>query len=88
MHVLQGATTTLPSILAFQSEISAIPIYEGMHDFAESISCYQKLGFSMVELFPVTYDHDDLRVIEYDCVMSRPGAGDRAPAALGSLNSA
>jgi FkbM family methyltransferase len=88
MHVLEGAMTTMPSIVAFQSEVSAIPIYEGMHDFAESISSYQKLGFSLVELFPVTYDDDDLRVIEYDCIMARPGAGDRAPAGLGSLNPA
>lgn len=71
-RVLEGAHATLAHVLAFQSEISAIPIYEGMTDLAESIKFYQQLGFVVVDLFPVSYDMGDLRVIEYDCVMISP----------------
>jgi len=45
----------LADVVALQSEISAIPIYDGMR----------------TNLFPVTFDAADVRVIEYDCVMCR-----------------
>lgn len=68
-RVIQGAPASMAHVRAFQSEISAIPIYEGMRDLTESISFYQQLGFEVASLFPVSYDVQELRVIEYDCIM-------------------
>ena len=77
-RVLQGAAATVPYVQAFQSEVSAIPIYEGMRDLAESICFYQQLGFAVVSLFPVSYDIQELRVIEYDCIMMSRSATDES----------
>src|SRR5262249_54860745 len=71
MHVLEGAGETLANVVALQAEVSVIPIYHGMHSMVESIAYYNALGFECTNLFPVTFDADDLGVIEYDCVMRR-----------------
>ena len=70
-HVLEGAGETLADIIALQSEVSVIPIYHGMRSMVESIAHYNALGFELTHLFPVTFDADDIRVLEYDCVMCR-----------------
>jgi FkbM family methyltransferase len=70
-HVLEGAGATLVDVVALQSEISVIPIYHGMRSMVESIAHYNALGFELTHLFPVTFDADGLRVIEYDCVLCR-----------------
>lgn len=70
-HVFEGAGETLADVVALQSEVSVIPIYHGMRSFVESIAHYNALGFDLTNLFPVTFDADDIRVIEYDCVMRR-----------------
>jgi FkbM family methyltransferase len=76
--VLDGATAALEDVVALQSEISMIPIYHGMRSMVESLTDYNALGFECTNLFPVTFDEDDIRVIEYDCVMRRTRPG-RAP---------
>ena len=45
-----------------------------MWSIAESIAHYTALGFELTNLFPVTFDAEDMRVIEYDCVMRRTNA--------------
>lgn len=77
-HVLEGAGGALADVVALQSEVSVIPIYHGMRSIAESIAHYNTLGFELTSLFPVTFDADDVRVIEYDCVMCRrtPASGE------------
>ena len=45
-----------------------------MWSIAESIAHYTALGFELTNLFPVTFDAEDMRVIEYDCVMRRMSA--------------
>ena len=61
-HVLEGAGETLVDVVALQSEISVIPIYRGMRSFVESIAHYNALGFELTNLFPVSFDADDIRV--------------------------
>jgi len=69
--VLAGAGQPLADVVALQSEVSVIPIYDGMRSITESIAYYNALGFELTNLFPVTFDAEDMRVIEYDCVMRR-----------------
>lgn len=68
LNVFAGVGDALRSIVALQSEISAIPIYQGMPHLTESITCFEKAGFGIVGLFPVTREKT-LRIIEYDCLM-------------------
>ena len=67
LEVLKGAQESLPRISALQSEISVLPIYRDMPNYHESIDRFQKDGFDVTGMFPVTRDRW-LRVLEFDCV--------------------
>ncbi|NOT09706.1 MAG: FkbM family methyltransferase [Gemmatimonadales bacterium] len=68
-EVFRGATNLLKQVVALQSEVSLIPLYDGMPHWTETISLFEAAGFAIVGLFPVAWDA--LRVIEYDCLMVR-----------------
>ncbi|MBC1196522.1 FkbM family methyltransferase [Microcystis aeruginosa BLCCF158] len=70
LKVFAGSGDAVGSIVALQSEISVIPIYREMPHLTESINCFEREGFSIVGLFPVSREKS-LRVIEYDCLMVR-----------------
>ncbi len=67
LEVLKGSIGIKDYIVAIQSEISLMPIYEGMPHWEESLSFYEGLGFKIVGMFPVSRDNGI--VIEYDCLM-------------------
>jgi FkbM family methyltransferase len=66
LHVLSGIGESRSVISALQSEISVMPLYEGMPNYAESIEAFNSLGFDVTGFFPVSRD-EKLRVIEFDC---------------------
>jgi FkbM family methyltransferase len=68
-EVFKGIGNKLKYVSAFQSELSLIPIYEGMPHWTESIAIYERNDFGVVGMFPVT--RDSLRIIEYDCLLKR-----------------
>lgn len=68
-EVFHGIGDELRNISALQSEVSLIPIYEGMPHWTESIALYERYGFGVVGMFPVT--RDSMRVIEYDCLLRK-----------------
>jgi FkbM family methyltransferase len=69
LEVFKGLGNKLEHVVAIQSEVSLIPIYENMPHWTDSISFYERAGFGVAGLFPVTLDA--CRVIEYDCLMVR-----------------
>jgi FkbM family methyltransferase len=69
IEVFKGLGDKLQNVVALQSEVSLIPIYENMPHWTESISTYEKAGFGVAGMFPLGWDAG--RVIEYDCVMTR-----------------
>jgi FkbM family methyltransferase len=74
--VFAGLGDRVEDIVALQSEVSLIPVYEGMPHWTESLATYEAAGFGVVGMYPVT--HDGARVIEYDCLMQRvPGSAPR-----------
>jgi FkbM family methyltransferase len=72
-EVLKGARGCIDQIMGIQSEISVIPIYEGMPHYTESLACYERCGFDLTNVFVVNRTQDG-RVLEYDCVMARSAA--------------
>lgn len=74
LRVFAGAGERIGGILGLQSEVSCVPIYEGMARLPEQISTYEAAGFEITGMFPVTRDRESLRVIEFDAVMIRPEA--------------
>jgi FkbM family methyltransferase len=72
LKAFAGAGERIREVLAMQSEVSCVPIYDGMPTFLEQISCYQTAGFEPTGIFTVARDRASLRVIEFDVVMVRP----------------
>ncbi len=71
LEVFKGVGNILSDILGLQSEVSVVQLYDGMPDYLESLNAFQKKGFELTGLYPVSRDHDSLAVIECDCIMRR-----------------
>lgn len=68
LEVIQGASSTLPTIRALQTELSVRPFYEKAPTHREMLDAMTARGFDITAMFPVGRD-ERLRVIEFDCVM-------------------
>lgn len=71
LEVFSGLGEQLQKVTCLQSEVSAIPIYEGMPRLLEAITRFESHGFEITGLFPVTREGITWRVIEFDCIMVR-----------------
>ena len=69
-NVFRGAQGSLHAVLALQSEIPLISVYEGMPSTYEFLNEFHAAGFFISGMYPVNRDRS-LAVIEYDCVMVR-----------------
>jgi FkbM family methyltransferase len=69
-----GAGQRIQEVVGMQSEVSCVPIYEGMPRMHEQIPVYESQGFEITGMFPVSLDRSSLRVIEFDVVMIRVSA--------------
>jgi FkbM family methyltransferase len=82
LEVVRGAMRTLEKVLAMQTEVSVLKIYDGMPDFLTAIRVLTEKGFDITAMFPISRDKM-LRVVEFDCVLlnrTRARAlGDRQP---------
>lgn len=71
LEVFKGSSIIRPQICCMLSELSLIPIYEGMPHYIESLSVYEKAGFMVSGFYPITRNAD-LALNEVDCMMVRP----------------
>jgi FkbM family methyltransferase len=71
-HAFRGVGALLSQVQMMQSEVSVIPIYEGMPRWTDAIASYENAGFGVCGMFPVSRDAG--RVIEFDCLLARPQA--------------
>jgi len=58
-------------LVALQSEVALMQIYEGMPRMPESLAVFESAGFEVTGMFPVSREARTARVLEYDCVMVR-----------------
>jgi FkbM family methyltransferase len=77
LAALAGAGERLNEFVGLQSEVSCIPIYEGMPHLTEQILACEAAGLAIAGMFPVSWDKETLAVIELDMLMVRrtPGSG-------------
>lgn len=68
LNVFIGARNSVNSIVAILSEISFLPIYDGMPDYHQVLKEFEASGFVVTGLFPVTRN-EDLSMIEMDGVL-------------------
>ncbi|MEB3360012.1 MAG: FkbM family methyltransferase [Synechococcales bacterium] len=71
LEVFKGLGHLTDPILALQTEVSVIPIYQGMPPLIDSLTFFEKAGFELAGMYPVSFEHATLRVIEFDCMMVR-----------------
>jgi hypothetical protein len=69
LEVFAGLGDRVRQVVVLQSEVSLVPIYEGMPHWTEAITEYEQAGLGVVAMFPVSRDSG--RVIEYDCLLTR-----------------
>lgn len=67
-NVFNGSIKCLNSIKVLQSELSLIPVYEGMDQVYDILKDYNNFGFFVSGMYTINRD-ESLAVIEYDCVM-------------------
>lgn len=70
MEVFRGSKKSLAKISALMSEISLIPIYEGMVDYKTSLEVYEAEGFKLCNLSTVIRSPDQT-IVELNCLMKR-----------------
>ena len=70
----RGAGDRVKDVLAMQSEVSCLPIYEGMPELEEQLGEYRAAGFDIAGFFPVSMHKPTLRVLEFDAVLLRQEA--------------
>lgn len=68
IEVARGASRSLASVVALQTEASVTPIYAGMPGYRDSIDYFAARGFRLGGIFAV---HPDavLELLEFDCHM-------------------
>lgn len=71
LEVFNGGETVIRRLASLQSELSVLPVYDGMPDYLEALSSYRRAGFEVTGIFPVSHDRTTLTVIEFDCVLRR-----------------
>ena len=69
LEVFEGAAGVLDRVAMVQSEVSLVPLYEGMPGWHESIARFEAAGFAVAGMFPVVVH--GRRVVEYDCLLCR-----------------
>ena len=70
LEVFRGAEGCLAHVVALQSELSALPIYEEMSGYQQALAVYREAGFVESAFFRETRD-PHWRLVEFDCVMVR-----------------
>jgi FkbM family methyltransferase len=70
----RGAGDRIAEVVAMQSEVSCLPIYDGMPELEDQLREYRSAGFDLAGLFPVSMHRPTLRVLEFDAVLVREEA--------------
>lgn len=71
LQAVKGAANSLSSIVGIQSELSLIPLYEGIPDYLEALSFYRDLGFQPTGVFPVEFERQTGHILELDVILTR-----------------
>jgi len=70
LQVFAGASKTINCIRCLLTELSFIPIYDGMPHYLKSLKRYEDSGFAVSSFFPISRkSKKDFTVVEMDCTM-------------------
>jgi len=69
LEVFAGLGERASDVVAMQSEVALLKLYDGMPRMPEALAVYEAAGFEITGLYPVSRDMRTARVLEFDCVM-------------------
>jgi FkbM family methyltransferase len=71
LQVFEGAEGIFPQVRALQVELPSLQLYEGVPPMEDALMRYRADGFLPTGFFPVSWDGDQVTVVEWDCVLAR-----------------
>jgi FkbM family methyltransferase len=71
LQAFAGAGERVRELVGMQSEVSQVPLYDGMPHMSEQLATYAAAGFELTGMFPVVTHRPTARVVEFDAVMVR-----------------
>jgi FkbM family methyltransferase len=71
LEVLRGSDGVLDQFVGAQTELSFVPLYEGMPGHLEALKEFESRGFSVVDFVPVTRVAGGLLMMEMDSILAR-----------------
>jgi hypothetical protein len=71
LEVLKGGAEILPCIDVLQVELAVTPLYEQAPHYIDALSIMREYGFEISGIFPISRNMNNLRIIEFDCVLTR-----------------
>ncbi|KAB2927592.1 MAG: FkbM family methyltransferase [Dechloromonas sp.] len=72
LEVLRGAPELLKTIKALQFELPIQQLYAEVPPYREILETVEAMGFRISGFFPISMD-EDMKAVEFDCVMVRAG---------------
>jgi FkbM family methyltransferase len=71
VEAIRGSSGVIDMITGFQSEMSVVPLYDGMLSIAEALEIYRGMGFVPIGFYPVnSFDHLQITP-EFDVMFNR-----------------
>lgn len=74
LEVFAGLGDRVHEFVGMQSEVACLQIYSDMPRLTQAIETYEAQGFEISGMFPVTWEDQTRRVLEFDCVLVRADA--------------
>jgi len=71
LEVLAGAGDAIRDVYAIQAELSLKSIYDGAPRYLDALAEFERKGFEVTGMYPVSRDKQSLAIVEYDCVLTR-----------------
>lgn len=74
LEAFAGLGERVDSVVAMQSEVALLTVYDQMPRLPEALPVYEAAGFGVTAFYPVSRERETWRVLEFDCVMARADA--------------
>ena len=74
LEVFEGARGIFPQVKAIQVELPSLQLYDGVPPMEEALARFRANGFLATGFFPVSWDGDQVTVVEWDCMLARQTA--------------
>ncbi len=74
LEAFAGLGDRVDQVVALQSEVALLTIYDEMPRLPQALPVYEAAGFGVTGFYPVTREWRTWRVLEFDCVMARADA--------------